>query len=553
MINYNSIKLVQMKVLAGQVEKNALFMLSEIEKSRTESVKTLIFPACALTGAELGSCIYQRDFWEEVEYWRAQIVAASIDQTVIWGDAHADDFQFIEFPIIAGNGNALSSTDSIWKMEDRATMQVLLSDQKASEKIADLTLRLAHNPYRKTEEFSPQEESQNFANYIYVNSVGVENTGSIVNILVGGSGYKKAGEKFVQTAPYFEASSTSIHTSIPVEEPSPVEKLYHSLHYSAKYFLEQIGVSKIIIGLSGGIDSAISACIYRSVLEPENIILVNMPSRFNSNTTKNISAHLAAGLETWYGVMSIEDALSSTVSQFNDTYFNRPNSEPLHLALSGLNIENLQARIRSNRILATLSSSFGGVFTCNGNKSEIIVGYGTLYGDDAGFFALLGDLWKTEIYELARYLKTLPLFANAIPDEIFTTPPSAELSEKQAVEEGLGDPIKYDYHDRVFSAFMETMPNATPLTILRWYQKGTLEKNLNLPPNTVSAIFSTPKEFIEDMEYWWRQYSGLSVAKRTQGAPILALSNRAFGSFPESQIPWRPGKIYAELRKSLIE
>lgn len=551
-----NIRIAQIKILPGKIERNASRMLEIIEQSKQENIDLLVFPACSLTGSEVGSYIYQEEFWQEADLWRHKLLDSSKDITILWGDANNSNFSFQEISCLVQNGEFILPQNQLYKINNNSvTLKVLLADQTISDESADISIRLAHHPFRKDSSFSPQQESKGTSShYIYLNSIGIEDQGGVIQVLSGGSGYKEKGKSYIQALPYFAEKITSFgnQTITPLAEIEPMEKLYQALRHSAKYYLEHLGIKKIVIGLSGGIDSAISACIYRSILDPENLILVNMPSRFNSNTTKGIAAHLAEHLGAWYGVMPIEEAVQSTISQFENAYFERPGVQPLHIALSPLNIENLQARIRSNRILASLSSACGGVFTCNGNKSEIIVGYGTLYGDDAGFFALLGDLWKTEIYELARYLKKQPYPGDAIPDELFTTPPSAELSEKQAVEEGLGDPIHYSYHDRLFSAFMERLPNATPLIILQWYKDGTLEGQLQIPKGAIKQLFPTSKEFIEDLEYWWKQYTGLSVAKRIQGAPTLALSDRSFGLFPESQISWTFSTAYKNLRELCI-
>ncbi len=276
-----------------------------------------------------------------------------------------------------------------------------------------------------------------------------------------------------------------------------------------------------------------------------------MPSRFNSDITKSIAAHMARNLNCWYGVVSIEEIIETTLTSYHTTTFNR-NNEKLNLPLSTLTIENLQARTRTSQILSTLSSSFGGVIACNSNKSETIVGYGTLYGDSAGFLSLIGDLWKIEIYELLEYLKEQSEFKDVIPEELFTTPPSAELSENHDVTKGLGDPLHYPYHDKLFQAFSERIPNVTPLVALKWYHDGVLEEKLELPKGKVAELFKSPTEFIQDLEYWWRQYNGLSCAKRVQSAPSLSLSSRSFGKIKENQIPWIPTQAYEKLKNEIL-
>jgi len=125
-----------------------------------------------------------------------------------------------------------------------------------------------------------------------------------------------------------------------------------------------------------------------------------------------------------------------------------------------------------------LAAAFGGVFTCNANKAEATVGYTTLYGDLSGYLAALADLWKGEVYALGRYLNTEVFRQEVIPTECFNLTPSAELGPTQAVDEGLGDPLIYPYHDRLFASWVEAWQRATPEEILEWYLAGTLEQQL---------------------------------------------------------------------------
>jgi len=191
--------------------------------------------------------------------------------------------------------------------------------------------------------------------------------------------------------------------------------------------------------------------------------------------------------------------------------------------------ESIQARDRSARILAGVAAAFRGGFTCNTNKSELTVGYGTLYGDLAGFLAALADLWKHQIYQLAWYLNENVYCREMIPPEIITLVPSAELSPGQDVEQGKGDPLVYPYHDYLFSAFVEQGDRTTPEEILTWYLADCLEEKIGCREGLVRELFPGPREFIADLERWWRLYRGMGVAKRIQAPPVLAVSKRAYG------------------------
>jgi NAD+ synthase (glutamine-hydrolysing) len=216
-------------------------------------------------------------------------------------------------------------------------------------------------------------------------------------------------------------------------------------------------------------------------------------------------------------------------------------------------MENVQARDRSSRILAALAASFAGVFACNANKAELTVGYSTLYGDLGGFLALLGDLWKSEVYALGRYLNDSVFQKAAIPEGIFTIVPSAELNDEQAVDQGRGDPLIYPYHDRLFFSWVQRWNRATPEEILEWYASGTLNKELGLQGTDAYKLFNGAAAFVRDLERWWNLYNGIAVAKRVQAPPILAVSSRAFG-FDHRESLGKPfySARYRELRQDLI-
>ncbi len=333
-----------------------------------------------------------------------------------------------------------------------------------------------------------------------------------------------------------------------------IREYHQALRYGAKAFLDSIGQDRVVIGVSGGIDSAVAAALFRDILLPQNLLLVNMPSRFNSGTTRNLAKDLAANLGCLYTEIGIEDSMALTRAQLDGLEIRSPDGERFaFISMAGFVMENVQARDRSSRILAALAASFAGVFTCNANKAEITVGYSTLYGDLGGFLVLLGDLWKHEVYALGRYLNKDVFKREVIPEGIFTIVPSAELSESQAVDEGKGDPLIYPYHDRLFFSWVQRWNRATPEEILEWYVSGTLNKELGLQGVDVHKLFSGAAAFVKDLERWWNLYNGIAVAKRVQAPPILAVSSRAFG-FDHREALGKPfySSRYQELRRDLL-
>ena len=419
----------------------------------------------------------------------------------------------------------------------------------------DLFINISSSPYtigknsKRNRVFSNQAKAVSRP-LIYVNNTGIQNNGKTIYTFDGLSTvYDHKGE-IVDYCPPFSAllkcidldltsdiprdladiKSSVTHAPITMANDTDISCIYKSLHYGTERFLRSIGMRKVVIGASGGIDSAVSAALYVQILGPDNVLLVNMPSMYNSQTTKDLSAKLANNLGCLYTNMPIQEVVDYTIQQISQTpVTNLTTGEEQQLKVTAFMTENIQARDRSARILAGVAAAFGAGFTCNANKSEATVGYSTLYGDQSGFLATLADLWKHQVYELAHYINTDIYEREVIPQETIDIVPSAELSFDQAVDQGKGDPIIYPYHDYLFKAFMEHWNRATPEDILQWYEQGILEKKIGCQPGLVGQLFTTSAEFIADLEKWWSLYTGMAVAKRIQAPPVLAISRRAYG------------------------
>lgn len=400
---------------------------------------------------------------------------------------------------------------------------------------------------------------------VYVNNVGAQNNGKTIYSFDGFSTvYNGKGEIVAYCPPFSNAlkcfnldldSKGNYQASVSVPGDQDIGSIYQALSYGIDRFTASIGIKKVVIGISGGIDSAVSAALFTKVIGPENILLVNMPSRYNSATTKDLAARLAQNLGCRYTVIPIQEAVDLTIKQISQTpVIDLQGGSQFNLSVSPLTAENIQARDRSGRILAAVASAFGGGFTCNANKSETTVGYSTLYGDHAGFLAPLADLWKHQVYDLARYLNEQVYQQEVIPQKTIDIVPSAELSYEQAVDEGKGDPIIYPYHDYLFQAFMERWHRATPEDILTWYSQDSLEENIGCEPGLAGRLFPGPREFIADLERWWRLYTGIAVAKRIQAPPIIAVSRRAYGfDHREAQNGTYFTAGYLRLKEKLLE
>ena len=501
---------------------------------------------------------------------------------------------------------------------------LMVESAKAKDQHIDLIVNCSSSPFtiHKQEQrhalFSAQAKRYNTP-IAYTNHVGIQNNGKNICIYDGCSTLYDVNGSIVEEVPAFEntvrptllkdtswqlishnntnhiehSKGDIVSTHVQINEtiskyiahdtnstystnelyatmPHYIPTLFKALQYGIRQFLAQTGIKKIVIGASGGIDSALNAALYSTVLPAENLYLVNMPSRYNSDMTKDLAYQLARNIGCHYGVFPIEEGVNATIEQLENTSFTKYNPHvipELHgdsnttslLQLSTLGKENIQARDRSSRILAGIASAVNGAFTCNGNKTEFTVGYATMYGDLAGFLAVTGDVWKTDVYALARYMNEHIFQREVIPQGSIDVVPSAELSDAQDVTQGLGDPLQYEYHDCLFRAFVEGTPHTlphqrlTPEDILCAYENGILEHLLGLP-NPISHYFTSTEQFINDLERWWKSFNGLAVAKRIQSPPLFLVSERAFGAdLSESQLKPYISRGYEACKSRLLE
>jgi NAD+ synthase (glutamine-hydrolysing) len=267
-----------------------------------------------------------------------------------------------------------------------------------------------------------------------------------------------------------------------------IAETYLALVTGTRDYVQKNGFNKIYFGLSGGIDSALTAVIAADAIGPENVNAVYMPTRYSSSESGRDAKLLAEGLGINFQVIEIED----TFAQYKKMLAPAFNGLPEDVAE-----ENIQARIRGN-ILMALSNKFRGLVLSTGNKSEMSVGYSTLYGDMAGGFALLKDVPKTLVYELSEYVnKRGP--RPVIPEFIITRPPSAELRPDQKDQ--------------------DTLP---PYTILDAILELYIEKDL-------SAESIASNGFSIDTVRWVLGRVDAAEYKRRQSPPGVKITPRAFG------------------------
>jgi NAD+ synthase (glutamine-hydrolysing) len=430
----------------------------------------------------------------------------------------------------------------------------------------DMLINISASPYtfgknNKRHRVFSKQAKDNQVPLIYVNNIGIQNNGKTIYTFDGSSTVYDKNGNIIACCPaysgknnYINLNSNENYTPLPIPQNDDISNIYQALSYGIKKFLKDIHMKKVVIGISGGIDSAVASALYVNIIGKDNVTLINMPSKFNSETTKGLSSQLAHNLGCQYAIVPIQEVVDFTVNQFEHTdVVDLTTQNVNHLTISSFVKENIQARDRSARILAGMSAAIGGGFTCNANKAETTVGYSTLYGDQSGFLAALADLWKHQVYDLARYLNKEVYKREVIPQGIIDIVPSAELSAEQDVDAGKGDPIKYPYHDYLFRSFVESWQKVTPEDILTWYSENTLEEQIGCEKGLVAKYFSTAKEFIADLERWWNLFTGMAIAKRIQAPPILAISRRAYGfDHRESQNGAYYTRAYKQLKAKLL-
>jgi NAD+ synthase (glutamine-hydrolysing) len=267
---------------------------------------------------------------------------------------------------------------------------------------------------------------------------------------------------------------------------SEIGMIHDALVMGIRNYFGKLGFTKAILGSSGGIDSAVTAALAAVALGPENVLNILMPSRFSSDHSVNDAVKLAENFKMPYETITIERGFNA----FEETL------KPLFKDLPfGLTEENLQARTRGV-ILMAISNKFGNILLNTSNKSEAAVGYGTLYGDMNGGLSVLGDVYKTQVFELARYINREK---EVIPENIISKPPSAELRPDQKDSDSLPD---YFILDEILYQYIE-MRKGPQEIIEMGFEEALVKRVLKL---------------VNTNEY-----------KRYQTPPILRVSSKAFG------------------------
>jgi NAD+ synthase/NAD+ synthase (glutamine-hydrolysing) len=293
---------------------------------------------------------------------------------------------------------------------------------------------------------------------------------------------------------YFDSEKLTGEIHPQVEGPEA--SAYAALVLGTRDYVRKCGFQRVIVGLSGGIDSALTAVIAAEALGPENVLGVGMPGPYSSRGSVDDARALAANLGIRFELVSITEVFDAYRKALSAIFAGREED---------VTEENLQARIRGN-ILMSLSNKFGSLVLTTGNKSELGVGYCTLYGDMVGGLAVISDVPKTMVYRLSRYVNSR---RPVIPESTLEKPPSAELRPNQSDQDTLPP---YDVLDTILEDYVESYKTPEQIAQERGYEL---------------ALVRSVVRMVERSEY-----------KRQQAAPGIKITEKAFGvgrRFPIAQ------------------
>jgi len=358
----------------------------------------------------------------------------------------------------------------------------------------DLVINIAASPFSVSHETIKKDIFTDHARKYHVPVVYVNQIGAHTELIFDGASMvvNRAGEIVKELKAFEEDYDTFILEE--VDRMSPLEKqqmdmpekIHEALVLGIRDYFGKLGLSSAIVGLSGGIDSAVTLVLAVKALGQNNASALLMPSRFSSDHSVRDAVELAENLGIDYHILSIEPVVESYKKILQPLFTGLPED---------ITEENIQARIRGNLLMAC-SNKFGYILLNTSNKSEIAVGYGTLYGDMAGGLSVLGDVYKTEVYELARFMNR---DTQVIPENTLIKPPSAELRPNQKDVDSLPD---YAVLDAILFQYIEQFRSADEII------------GSGLDEDTVLKVIG----MVNHNEY-----------KRYQTPPILRITSKAFG------------------------
>lgn len=403
----------------------------------------------------------------------------------------ADSFQCLKF-----NDHKIAVTvcEDLWNVEDHPLYVKQPMEDLILEK-PDLIINIAASPFdyaqaEKRETVLRKNVDKYKLPLVYVNHVGAQTE----LLFDGGSMVMDKNGMLISRLKFFDEEVQIVDVGIQFAGnqlsvsllPEKIERIHDALVMGVRNYFQKLGFQKAVLGLSGGIDSAVTMVLAARALGSENVHAVLMPSQFSSDHSVQDALDLAKNLDSTFQIIPIKEIYESFEHALHEAFVGKA---------FDVTEENIQARIRGALLMA-LSNKFGMILLNTSNKSETAVGYGTLYGDMNGGLSVLGDVYKTEVFELARFINRK---AEIIPENTIIKPPSAELRPEQQDSDSLPE---YSVLDKILFAYIEQ----------RLKPEAIAKQGID------SKIVAHVLRLVNLNEY-----------KRHQSPPILRVSAKAFG------------------------
>ena len=466
--------LAQVNPVVGDLEGNRALILGLLEEMKEAGVELALFPELAVTGYPPEDLLLRPGFVRAASSSLAQIAEAADGLVVMVGAPHSVEGKLFNALFVCAEGEVKSIVHKrllpnygvfdekryfepgddavVYPVDGVAAGLTVCEDLWEPGPAADLAragaeliVNISASPFhvgkdRSREEMFRARARDNACYVVFCNAVGAQDE----LVFDGHSAVIAPDGEVLARAPGFEEALLVVDLGergevVPFEDE--LESMRLALEVGLGDYVRKNGFSDVVIAISGGIDSALTAALAAEALGPEHVHCVSMPSRYSSEATRKDARWLAESL----GCPFEELPIDSVFADFLDVL-----AEPFAGREPDLAEENLQARIRGAMLMA-LSNKFGWLVVATGNKSELSVGYSTLYGDLAGGFALLKDVFKTDVWRLSRHLNERA-GRELIPQTIIDRAPSAELRADQLDEDSLPP---YSELDRVLEAYVE--------------------------------------------------------------------------------------------------